>query len=186
MKFTTALSALLCGTAVLASPMTGAEKRHRNREARKMARRDGTVLKSGGKIASGKASGVKPDGSFVEYSENWAGAVITSTKVTSVTGTVVVEDVASGDGAAWVGIDGDSCETAILQTGFQWIDGAYSAWYEWYPADSCMYSISCYNCSTWSSLCFISARLLAKSDQSLTHPKQTTSTSTSPSATKSR
>ncbi|EIW81698.1 hypothetical protein CONPUDRAFT_54011, partial [Coniophora puteana RWD-64-598 SS2] len=39
--------------------------------------------------------------------------------------------------SAWVGIDGDTCETAILQTGvdFTYSDGevSYDAWYEWYP-----------------------------------------------------
>jgi hypothetical protein len=39
--------------------------------------------------------------------------------------------------SAWVGIDGDTCTTAILQTGLDFcIQGntaSYSAWYEWYP-----------------------------------------------------
>lgn len=37
----------------------------------------------------------------------------------------------------WVGIDGDTCTTAILQTGIDWyVQGsaiAYDAWFEWYP-----------------------------------------------------
>lgn len=38
---------------------------------------------------------------------------------------------------AWVGIDGDTCGTAILQTGIDWTKSGssvtYDAWYEWYP-----------------------------------------------------
>ncbi|KAI0043370.1 hypothetical protein FA95DRAFT_1563398 [Auriscalpium vulgare] len=81
------------------------------------------------------------------YSSNWAGAVFDSAAGTykSVTGTFVVPTpkVPSGGGSgeysasAWVGIDGDTCGTAILQTGVDFtIDGgsvSYDAWYEWYP-----------------------------------------------------
>ncbi|KAI0040156.1 acid proteinase [Auriscalpium vulgare] len=82
----------------------------------------------------------------VEYSSNWAGAVWDSAAgtYTSVTGTFVVptpKAPSSGSGtysaAAWVGIDGDTCGTAILQTGVDFtISGSkvsYDAWYEWYP-----------------------------------------------------
>lgn len=82
----------------------------------------------------------------VEYSSNWAGAVIVSTDVTSVTALVTVPSVSSGStsssssyscASAWVGIDGDTCDTAILQTGIDFCieDGEtfYEAWYEWYP-----------------------------------------------------
>ncbi|PIL36490.1 hypothetical protein GSI_00179 [Ganoderma sinense ZZ0214-1] len=81
------------------------------------------------------------------YSTNWAGAVLSQTTATwkSVTGTFVVPtpkepDSASGPhyATAWVGIDGDTCQTAILQTGVDFnVNGdsvSYVAWYEWYPA----------------------------------------------------
>lgn len=87
--------------------------------------------------------------SHVSYSTNWAGAVQTSTGFTAVTGTIVVPTPAEGaagglkaslegySASAWVGIDGDTCETAILQTGvdFNYASGSVSfdAWYEWYP-----------------------------------------------------
>ncbi|EIW81881.1 hypothetical protein CONPUDRAFT_55157 [Coniophora puteana RWD-64-598 SS2] len=75
-----------------------------------------------------------------EYSENWAGAVYDSADgtYTAVTGTFTVP-TPSGDGAAsaWVGIDGDTCSNAILQTGVDFTvsdgDVSYDAWYEWYP-----------------------------------------------------
>lgn len=87
--------------------------------------------------------------SHVSYSTNWAGSVYTSTGIDYVTGTIVVPTPAAGDGSgikaalegycasAWVGIDGDTCDTAILQTGidFCYQDGepSFDAWYEWYP-----------------------------------------------------
>lgn len=78
----------------------------------------------------------------VEYSSNWAGVVIDSTDITEVTGIITVPSLSAGSNSdscasAWVGIDGDSCETAILQTGldFCYQDGGveFDAWYEWYP-----------------------------------------------------
>ncbi|GJE98817.1 peptidase A4 family-domain-containing protein [Phanerochaete sordida] len=83
--------------------------------------------------------------SHVEYSSNWAGAVYNSAKGTykSVTATFVVPTPKSSGGggsqaaSAWVGIDGDTCGNAILQTGVDFnVDGSsvsYDAWYEWYP-----------------------------------------------------
>jgi hypothetical protein len=118
----------------------GQKARHANRNARKLARAAGTSLKTGPMIKSSTAAGLV-NGTFVSYSSNWAGGAITSTDVTEVTATATVPSVRSGDGAAWVGIDGDSCETAILQTGFEWIDGSYDAWYEWYPADSVSFDL---------------------------------------------
>ena len=70
-------------------------------------------------------------------SGNWAGAVQVGSGYTSVTGTITVPQVSgnSQDAAsAWVGIDGDTCQTAILQTGVSfYADGSFDAWYEWIP-----------------------------------------------------
>jgi len=86
--------------------------------------------------------------SNVQYSSNWAGAVLIATSATykTVTGTFVVPtpSVPSGgssstaySASAWVGIDGDTCDTAILQTGVDFTiqsgKVSYDAWYEWYP-----------------------------------------------------
>lgn len=81
-----------------------------------------------------------------EYSSNWAGAVLIGTDYTAVTAEFIVptpQIPRGGAGnkqycaSAWVGIDGDTCGTAILQTGIDFcIQGrsvSYSAWYEWYP-----------------------------------------------------
>lgn len=87
--------------------------------------------------------------SHVSYSTNWAGSVYTTTGVDYVTGTIVVPTPAEGASggvkaalegycaSAWVGIDGDTCSTAILQTGvdfcYQSGSVSFDAWYEWYP-----------------------------------------------------
>ncbi|KAH9931596.1 peptidase A4 family-domain-containing protein [Fomitopsis serialis] len=84
--------------------------------------------------------------SQVSYSSNWAGAVWEKSSGTfkSVTGTFVVPTPSTPSGgsgsysaSAWVGIDGDTCGNAILQTGVDFtVDGgsvSYDAWYEWYP-----------------------------------------------------
>lgn len=75
----------------------------------------------------------------VVYVSNWAGAVIETTGVQSVTGTFVAPVPSTdGSGTAWVGIDGNDCYTGILQTGINWYktgsNVSYVAWYEWYPA----------------------------------------------------
>lgn len=80
------------------------------------------------------------------YSSNWAGAVLIGTGYTWVSGEITVPTPQLPSGAnsytnycasAWVGIDGDTCSKAILQTGIDFcIKGgskSYSAWYEWYP-----------------------------------------------------
>lgn len=77
----------------------------------------------------------------VQYSSNWAGAVLIGTGYTSVTGTIVVPTPSTPSGgssnteyaaSAWVGIDGDTCSTAILQTGVDfYVEGgevAFDAW----------------------------------------------------------
>ncbi|KAH8197702.1 hypothetical protein TruAng_008119 [Truncatella angustata] len=75
--------------------------------------------------------------SYPQYSSNWAGSVQIGKGFTKVVGTITVPSV-SGDSdsaaSAWVGIDGDTCSTAILQTGVSFYgDGTFDAWYEWIP-----------------------------------------------------
>ncbi|KAI0483764.1 peptidase A4 family-domain-containing protein [Xylaria cf. heliscus] len=84
--------------------------------------------------------------SHTEYTSNWAGAVLIGTGYTTVSGTIVVPkpSVPAGgsstrtySASAWVGIDGSTCQSAILQTGvdFSARGGTvtYEGWYEWYP-----------------------------------------------------
>jgi hypothetical protein len=82
----------------------------------------------------------------VSYSSNWAGAVLVGSGYKSVTGTFVVPTPKEPSGgsssteysaSAWVGIDGDTCQSAILQTGVDFnVQGSsvsYDAWYEFFP-----------------------------------------------------
>lgn len=83
----------------------------------------------------------------VSYSSNWAGAVLVGSGYKTVTGTFVVPTPKEPSGgsssttysaSAWVGIDGDTCQTAILQTGVDFnVKGtsvSFDAWYEWFPS----------------------------------------------------
>ncbi|KAJ4482393.1 peptidase A4 family-domain-containing protein [Lentinula aciculospora] len=80
----------------------------------------------------------------IQFSGNWSGAVLVSPPTgeifTSAIGTFTVPSMPSegnGAAAAWVGIDGDTFATAILQAGvFFSVSGdtvEYGAWYEWWP-----------------------------------------------------
>ncbi|KAF3767008.1 acid proteinase [Cryphonectria parasitica EP155] len=143
MKYATVVAALLGANAALGARFT--EKRRERNEAR-LARRSGSV-----RLPATNSEGVaidaaesRNDTTNVEYSSNWAGAVLIGSGYKSVTGTFVVPTPKSpGSGnteyaaSAWVGIDGDTAQNSILQTGVDfYVEGssvAYDAWYEWYP-----------------------------------------------------
>ncbi|KAL4811308.1 peptidase A4 family-domain-containing protein [Aspergillus unguis] len=139
MKLSTALSTALLASSALAAPLT---EQRRARNARRAANRqshppyqvDSTEILQ------------LTNTSKVEYSSNWAGAVLIGTGYTTVTGEFTVPTPKAGTGSssrqescasAWVGIDGDTCSTAILQTGVDFcVQGnqvSFDAWYEWYP-----------------------------------------------------
>ncbi|TPX10035.1 uncharacterized protein E0L32_001232 [Thyridium curvatum] len=82
----------------------------------------------------------------VAYSSNWAGAVLNGNNFKTAQATIKVPNPAMPRGgkastqyaaSVWVGIDGSSCQRAILQTGidvyFQNGKASFDAWYEWYP-----------------------------------------------------
>ncbi|KAJ3826435.1 glutamic protease [Lentinula raphanica] len=81
--------------------------------------------------------------SHPEFSENWSGVVIESPPsgqtFNKVVGTFVVPTPTGNSGAAsaWVGIDGDTAQQSILQSGVDFtISGgrvSYDAWFEWFP-----------------------------------------------------
>ncbi|KAJ9220599.1 hypothetical protein DTO169C6_7112 [Paecilomyces variotii] len=139
MKFTAVTSLFIAGTA-LAAPLT--TERHARNEARQAERRRTSPPLSAVNGQQLHFNGTKN----VEYSSNWAGAVLIGTGYTKVTGTFTVPtpSVPSGGrsneeycASAWVGIDGDTCSTSILQTSVDFcVQGSsvsYDAWYEWYP-----------------------------------------------------
>ena len=75
---------------------------------------------------------------YPTYSSNWAGVVQVGQGYNYVEGTITVPQVTGNDAnaaaSAWVGIDGDTCQSAILQTGVSFYgDGSFDAWYEWIP-----------------------------------------------------
>lgn len=140
MKFSTAvLSTSLLATAAVAAPLT-AQRQARNE--RRLAGR-----KSNPPSKPGTSEVVKLTGtSHEEYSGNWAGAVLIGSGYTGVSAQFTVPTPSAPSGgddstqycaSAWVGIDGDTCGSAILQTGVDFcIQGgtpSFSAWYEWFP-----------------------------------------------------
>jgi hypothetical protein len=112
MKFsTTVASSLLLASSAIASPLAA-------RVAAREARRGGRLIESIGNVTAepGQVNAV-------QQSTNWAGAVLTSSGYTGVTGTFTVPTPKLPSGAqsgtqycttAWVGIDGDnSCSNVI-------------------------------------------------------------------------
>ena len=130
MKFLALAATLLLAGSAVAAPGTA---RRRERNLKRAAGRRGNPINR-----VDAPEGVSTNISNVEYSSNWAGAVLIGTGYKSVTGTFTVpQPSTTGSGSAWVGIDGDTCGTAILQTGVDWTKSgssySYDAWYEWYP-----------------------------------------------------
>ncbi|KAJ8463976.1 hypothetical protein ONZ51_g9898 [Trametes cubensis] len=139
MLFSTLLLQALAATAVFAIPTS--RERHAQRVARRAAgdrsSHPAQIVPRPSSVAS------KTNVTQTEYSTNWAGAILVAGANTykSITGTFVVPTPREPSGAsgshsasAWVGIDGDTCQTAILQTGVDFTinngvasydDGAY-------------------------------------------------------------
>ncbi|KZP28281.1 hypothetical protein FIBSPDRAFT_817531 [Athelia psychrophila] len=127
------LAGALFASAALATPSNS------RLGARLERRRDGRQSQPPSKLPTPSTSNNTQD----TYTSNWAGAVwesYPSGTFTSVTGTFTVPTPTGNDGSAsaWVGIDGDTCGSAILQTGVDFtVSGgavSYDAWYEWFPA----------------------------------------------------
>jgi hypothetical protein len=129
MKFTTSAAALLLAGSATASPLA----------ARAAARG----------VSTRRTRLNHRNETFDQQSSNWGGAVIVSSDITQVQGTFTVPQPSpppGGDsgteycGAAWVGIDGDTCQSGLIQTGVFWCvqDGSfgYEAWYEYIPEAS--------------------------------------------------
>ncbi|KAI3320271.1 peptidase A4 family-domain-containing protein [Xylariaceae sp. AK1471] len=146
MKVILIVSALMCVSAAVTSPGLVAR---RPRAAGKSLRRTGLPQPLGRELDSLLVD----NSTYAEYTQNWAGAVMIGTGYTTVSGTIVVPKAAMPVGgsstrtysaSAWVGIDGSTCQSAILQTGvdFNAKGGtiSYEGWYEWYPDYSYRFS----------------------------------------------
>ncbi|KAJ4417490.1 hypothetical protein N0V82_006154 [Gnomoniopsis sp. IMI 355080] len=145
MKLSAFASVVFGVNAVFGARLT---QQRRERNAEKLARRSGTP-----RLPATNSEGVEISGpesynetAHVEYSSNWAGAVLIGSGYKSVTGTFVVPTPSTPSGgssrteyaaSAWVGIDGDTASNSILQTGVDfYVEGSsigFDAWYEWYP-----------------------------------------------------
>ncbi|KAG0158340.1 hypothetical protein PDIDSM_5853 [Penicillium digitatum] len=143
MKFAVAIiSATLLSRSIIASPLT-----HRRQVESEMHRYTQAPRRTTRPHSPGTSEVFYLNQTAQEtYSSNWAGAVLIGAGYTSVSGEMVVpiprlpndaNPYTNYCASAWVGIDGDTCSRAILQTGIDFcIQGgstSYSAWYEWYP-----------------------------------------------------
>ncbi|KIL61662.1 hypothetical protein M378DRAFT_13356 [Amanita muscaria Koide BX008] len=141
MLFGSLFTALLLTAAAFAAPEGAIDRR-----SRRSASRQSKPLQ---RLSVNTGSTAATNTSHVVYSSNWAGAVwdsYPSNTFYKVTGTFTVPtpSAPNGDASVWVGIDGDTCGTAILQTGIDmyYQNGAisYDSWYEWYPDYAHSYS----------------------------------------------
>ncbi|PIL34607.1 hypothetical protein GSI_03386 [Ganoderma sinense ZZ0214-1] len=138
----TLLCQVLLATAAFAIPTS------KERLAQRVARRASglTHLTTPNQAVARPVSEAGSNSSHAEFSSNWSGAVLVAGSNTfkSVTGTFTVptpREPSGGSGthsaSAWVGIDGDTCGNAILQTGIDFtISGSrtsFDAWFEWFP-----------------------------------------------------
>jgi hypothetical protein len=141
MLFNTITSALVLASAAVASPLSERAARAGFTGSRRSAL----------KIPYGDAD--PDDQASVSQSSNWAGAVISPGGVTNVVGTFTIPTPTAPSGgssstefcgAAWVGIDGDTCQSGLIQTGVFWCvesgELSFEAWYEYIPAASIAYS----------------------------------------------
>lgn len=155
MKFAATAGALLLASTALALPSREAIEQMAERRHERMRKRVAAGRRTRGnpplnKSASTDTTEVHGPVKHVSYDSNWAGVVQIGSGITEVSGTFNNPAVTSGSGASqygaayWVGIDGDTCQSAILQTG---VSGTiengqpqYAAWYEWYPDYSYTFS----------------------------------------------
>ncbi|MCJ1241241.1 hypothetical protein MMC14_009245 [Varicellaria rhodocarpa] len=150
MKFSVILlSNVLFATTILAAPRgRGLEERVARRAAN--TRLTHPLIPVAPPSTTIEEGPLDDNATHVQYSSNWAGAVLTAPpagqtfNAVSAQFTVPTPSVPSGgsssgsySASAWVGIDGDTYGAAILQSGIDFtISGgrvSYDAWYEWYP-----------------------------------------------------
>jgi len=143
--FTSIIINVLLATSAFAAPRAKLGSTLAERVAARTARRGNTMIPSTSRVPA------STDASHAEFSTVWAGAVFKSPpagqKFTSVTGRfnapIPSRPAGSTSGAfsaaAWVGIDGYTFQSAILQSGIDFtISGngaiSYHAWFEWFPS----------------------------------------------------
>lgn len=115
MKFSALFSATVLASSALAAPLTA------QRKARAL---QVTGLKTD--RSTNPPTNLETGAQNEQYSSNWAGAVLVGNGYKGVSAQFTVPQVQMPAGgnpstqycaSGWVGIDGDTCQTAILQTG---------------------------------------------------------------------
>ncbi|KAI0335710.1 concanavalin A-like lectin/glucanase [Cubamyces sp. BRFM 1775] len=143
MLFSSLFFHVFVATAVLAVPTTGEQGAHQAA---------GTDRAQPAQVAPVATVATVPAASAIEQDVNtddWAGVALTfgsGSVVESVTGTFAVpvpnappggDDHEVYESAAWLGIDGYTCPSALLRTGVVFIRAngvvTANAWYEWFP-----------------------------------------------------
>lgn len=143
---------LLASTVVAAPHLEGGLSGRLQRRAAGGTMRDTIMRSKDSSNSKTKINAAVGTASDARYSKNWSGAVINSPpsgqtfKGVSGKFTVPKPSIPSGVAATnakysasvWVGIDGSTYSTAILQTGVDLTVStsgkvSYNAWYEWYP-----------------------------------------------------
>ena len=142
MKSNALLAAVTLAASVLAAPKNNLAARALKRELGHNPLPTGPSLESPNVIVGAV------DKPGTKFSTNWCGAALEqpppNATYTAVSATFTVPEPSATKGnkavhgiSAWVGIDGDTYQKTILQTGVDStiINGkrAYHAWYEWYP-----------------------------------------------------
>ncbi|KAF5389907.1 hypothetical protein D9757_003594 [Collybiopsis confluens] len=126
------LSTFFVSSALIFSVAVARPSRLAERIAARESRRSRPFTPSDSARASGNST-------HAEFSTNWSGVSPPSGQTfTTVTGTFTVP-TPSGNGAAsaWVGIDGDTAQQSILQSGVDFTASggrvSFDAWFEWFP-----------------------------------------------------
>ncbi|KAI9045882.1 concanavalin A-like lectin/glucanase [Aspergillus affinis] len=144
MKLTSLLTTLTLAQGILGAPRSGLRERIAARSAQRAQTRQSQPMLE---LAPDREHRTSAN---IAYSANWAGVVRESSPTqgssyTSVSATFTVPEPAPASNSpggiqaasAWVGIDGDTYTTAILQAGvdFYYDNGQIynDAWYEWFP-----------------------------------------------------
>lgn len=149
MKLSGILSFTLFGASAFAAPHphSGLARRLERRAAERASRTSNTLNRI--EPTYGTDGDVGND-THVQYSANWAGAVLTSPpsgetfNLVSAQFVVPTPEAPLGgqnsdySASAWVGIDGDTYSKAIWQSGVDFTissigEVSFDAWYEWYP-----------------------------------------------------
>ncbi|KIK57916.1 hypothetical protein GYMLUDRAFT_228484 [Collybiopsis luxurians FD-317 M1] len=149
MRFST--SQVISAILLWSGSALGGPSRLSEREAARRGRQTTPIIRLSENSGLIQGADATTPGSSVDhnstFSANWAGAVLTSApsgqRYATAVGTFIIPDPKSSSSqsssaSAWVGIDGDTANAAILQAGIDFTvsesgDVTYDAWNEFFP-----------------------------------------------------